>query len=283
VLHSCYKLTTRLSSHLHSPAVSAFRLYDDWNQGIARTRSSAFSSDRFRPFSCKRYLLSSSCEQKRTLLFDEYLDEQLLLALPHRQFVFTLPKALRVFLRHGQRLFADLARPTPRLGFGFFRKPLGDLRHLLILLPVPGRMAHHQEHPRAQRGVHRPALLRYALRDASTSGQRQMLLEPLREGSRAPEICRIRTSPVETAEEFQEFIVIEAGAPELTDNLVAFRTEFFSKRRVVTVGIVRKCLRAREARGDAAGREEKDLRMWSPRQFVYECEESGMVLSVENT
>jgi len=33
------------------------------------------------------------------LLFAEYLDERLLFALLHRQFVFTLPKALRVFLR----------------------------------------------------------------------------------------------------------------------------------------------------------------------------------------
>ncbi len=40
----------------------------------------------------------------------EYLDERLLLARPHRQFVFTLPKALRVFLRHDQRLFAMLSR-----------------------------------------------------------------------------------------------------------------------------------------------------------------------------
>ena len=42
-----------------------------------------------------------------TLLFAEYLAEQLLLTLPHRQFVFTLPKALRVFLRYDQRLFGQ--------------------------------------------------------------------------------------------------------------------------------------------------------------------------------
>jgi len=108
VLHLSYRQATRLSSHLHSSAVSALRLCGDWNQGIVRTRCSAFSSDRFRPFSCKSYLLSSSCEQKQTLLLDEYFDEQLLLTLPHRQFVFTLPKALRVFLRQDQRLFADL-------------------------------------------------------------------------------------------------------------------------------------------------------------------------------
>ena len=35
--------------------------------------------------------------QKRTLLFAEYLDEQLLLNLPHRQFHFFIPKALRIF------------------------------------------------------------------------------------------------------------------------------------------------------------------------------------------
>jgi hypothetical protein len=123
---------------------------------------------------------------------------------------------------------------------------------------------------------------RLACSAASSSGQRLMLLEPLRERYCAPEICCIRTSPVETTEEFQEFVVIEAEAPELTDNLVAFRTEFFSKRRVVPAGIVRKHLRGREARGDAAGREEKGLRVWGRRQFVCECEESGMVLPMEN-
>jgi hypothetical protein len=37
-----------------------------------------------------------SCDQKRTILYAEYLAEELLLELPHRQFVFTVPKILRV-------------------------------------------------------------------------------------------------------------------------------------------------------------------------------------------
>jgi hypothetical protein len=41
-----------------------------------------------------------SCAPKRTLL----------LALPHRQFVWTIPKVLRVFLRHDRDLFADIGR-----------------------------------------------------------------------------------------------------------------------------------------------------------------------------
>ena len=43
------------------------------------------------------------------LLFAQYLDEQLLLTLPQRQFVSSIPKALRIFFRHGQRLFAAVS------------------------------------------------------------------------------------------------------------------------------------------------------------------------------
>jgi len=82
----------------------------------------------FRPFSCKGFNLCPSCSQKRTLLFAEYLDEQLLFTLPHRQFVFThwsgrctdLPKALRVFLRHDQRLSATLSRLISSLVAEFY-------------------------------------------------------------------------------------------------------------------------------------------------------------------
>ena len=64
----------------------------------------------FRPLSCRGFHLCPSCSQRRSLLFAEYLDEQLLFALPHRQFVFTLPKALRVFLRYDPRLFGRISR-----------------------------------------------------------------------------------------------------------------------------------------------------------------------------
>jgi hypothetical protein len=40
----------------------------------------------------------------------EYMNERLLLRLPHRQFVFTLPKTLRVFFRHDKRLHGEISR-----------------------------------------------------------------------------------------------------------------------------------------------------------------------------
>ncbi|RLG30585.1 hypothetical protein DRN97_10355 [Methanosarcinales archaeon] len=74
----------------------------DYLQGIARIRCTNpdCGYDYFRLFSCKRFYLCPSCSQKRTLLFAEHLTEEVLLSIPHSQFVFTFPKALRVFFRH---------------------------------------------------------------------------------------------------------------------------------------------------------------------------------------
>lgn len=106
-------------------AASAFRVRGDWSQGIARFRCPSCGFDRFRPFSCKSYLLCPSCAQKRTLLVGEYLSEDLLLTLPHRQFVWTIPKVLRVFLRHDRVLFADLGRLTFDILRRFFCQAAG--------------------------------------------------------------------------------------------------------------------------------------------------------------
>jgi hypothetical protein len=97
-------------------AASAFSLCGDRSQGIARIRYPSCGFDRFRPFSCTSYLHCPSCAQKRTLLVGEYLSEDLLLTLPHRQFVWTIPKVLRVFLRHDRELFADLGLVRPEGG-----------------------------------------------------------------------------------------------------------------------------------------------------------------------
>ena len=84
----------------------------DYMRGVARIRCTNpdCGHDYLRPFSCKGFYLCPSCSQKRTLLFAEHLIEEVLLELPHRQFVFTFPKALRVFFRHDRRLFEDISR-----------------------------------------------------------------------------------------------------------------------------------------------------------------------------
>jgi hypothetical protein len=89
-----------------------FSTCGDYLQGVARIECTnpECGHDSFRQFSCKGFHLCPSCSLKRTLLFAEHLTDEVLLDLPHRQFVFTVSKALRPFFRHDRRLFADVSR-----------------------------------------------------------------------------------------------------------------------------------------------------------------------------
>jgi len=100
--------------------VQRFLACGDYRRGIARIkcRNPDCGLEYFRPFSCSVFhslvgpphRLCPSCSQKRTLLLGEYMNEQLLLRLPHRQFVFTLPGVLRVFFHHDKRLHGEISR-----------------------------------------------------------------------------------------------------------------------------------------------------------------------------
>jgi hypothetical protein len=64
-------------------------------------------------------------ENQRTLLYAEYLAEDLLLDLPHRQFVFTIPKILRPFFKADKRLFGAVSRLIFTLLSDFFSLAAG--------------------------------------------------------------------------------------------------------------------------------------------------------------
>jgi hypothetical protein len=93
-------------------AVEKFILCGDYSRGVARIQCTnpECKFEYFRPFSCKSFYFCPSCSQKRTLLFSEYMHERLLLNLPHRQFVWTVPRILRPYFRHNRRLFSEISR-----------------------------------------------------------------------------------------------------------------------------------------------------------------------------
>ncbi len=92
--------------------VEKFIICGDYSQGVARIQCTNpdCKYEYFRPFSCKGFYFCPSCSQKRTLLFSEYMKDRLLLALPHRQFVWTFPRILRPYFRHNRRLFSEISR-----------------------------------------------------------------------------------------------------------------------------------------------------------------------------
>ncbi|SLM17439.1 transposase [uncultured spirochete] len=98
----------------------------DWTKGVARIRCEDCGHSYFRPFSCKVFHLCPSCDQKRTLLYAEYLAEDLLLDLPHRQFVFTIPKILRPYFKSDKRLFGEVSKLIFSLLSDFFSLAAGQ-------------------------------------------------------------------------------------------------------------------------------------------------------------
>jgi hypothetical protein len=108
-------------------SVERFLDCGDYSKGIARIKctNAECRNEYFRPFSCKMFHLCPSCSQKRTLLFGEYMNERLLLHLPHRQVVFTFPKVLRVFFRHDHDLFGEVSRLAYRIMQDFYSAAAG--------------------------------------------------------------------------------------------------------------------------------------------------------------
>ena len=84
----------------------------DYSKGIARIKCTNHNCDHeyFRPFSCKTWYLCPSCHQKKILLFSEHMANDVLLRLPHRQYVWSIPKALRIYFRNDKSLFADISK-----------------------------------------------------------------------------------------------------------------------------------------------------------------------------
>jgi len=81
----------------------------DYLNGVARIRCTNpdCCHDYFRPFSCKGFYLCPSCSQKRTILMAEHLTEEVLLRLPHRQFVFKTGTVI------AHQTFGDMLRWNP--------------------------------------------------------------------------------------------------------------------------------------------------------------------------
>ena len=76
--------------------------------GFARIRCPDCGEERLLMFSCKTRGFCPSCHAKRREEWSEWMREELLLDVPHRQVVFTVPKMLRLFFRFKRKLLNSL-------------------------------------------------------------------------------------------------------------------------------------------------------------------------------
>lgn len=78
--------------------------------GFARVKCGDCGHEYLLAFSCKRRHFCPSCHQKRVVEFGEWLCEEVLKAVPHRHFVFSIPKILRKYLLYDRKLLSGLSR-----------------------------------------------------------------------------------------------------------------------------------------------------------------------------
>jgi len=83
----------------------------DLHFGFARVKCAECGHEYLLAYSCKRRHFCPSCHQKRVVEFGERLCAEVLKYVPHRQWVFSIPKRLRVyFMFDDRRLFTRLSR-----------------------------------------------------------------------------------------------------------------------------------------------------------------------------
>jgi hypothetical protein len=91
-------------------AVRRFLRCGDPAAGLARIRCPDCGHEMFVAFSCRRRCLCPSCHQKRSLIFGDQVAHEICAPVPHRQYVLTIPKRLRIFFRYDRRLLGGLMR-----------------------------------------------------------------------------------------------------------------------------------------------------------------------------
>jgi hypothetical protein len=90
--------------------------------GFAWIRCRDCRAEHLLMFSCKTRGFCPSCHAKR---LEEWMREMLLLDVPHRQVVFTIPKMLRLFFKFKRRLLGDLCRCAVRALLFYFQAAAG--------------------------------------------------------------------------------------------------------------------------------------------------------------
>ena len=105
--------------------VEKFLECGDLARGFARIRCDHCKEDRLLAFSCKGRWFCPSCHQKKVQLFGALLAESILYLVPHRHFVFGIPKMLRPYFRYDRDLLKDLCRVAHECLIEFLRTSLG--------------------------------------------------------------------------------------------------------------------------------------------------------------
>jgi len=128
-------------------AIERFIECGDPHHGFARIYCDACGHDYLLAFSCKTRYFCPSCHQKRVLLFGEWVEETVLAPVPHRQYVFTLPRLVRHFFAKCREWLGELCRIAERLLSRAYAEALpGGKPALIVFVQTFGDLVNFNPH-----------------------------------------------------------------------------------------------------------------------------------------
>ena len=105
-----------------SEVVRAYLRCGDLKEGFARIRCPKCGHEYLLQFSCKVRCFCPSCQAKRVVIFGHHLQENVFYPVPHRQYVFALPKMLRIYFKHDRSLLTGLCQCAYKSLLAFLRE-----------------------------------------------------------------------------------------------------------------------------------------------------------------
>ncbi|MGB8953030.1 MAG: transposase [Candidatus Aminicenantales bacterium] len=93
--------------------------------GFARIRCPSCGEEHLLMFSCRTRGFCPSCHSKRLEEWGKWMQETLLLDVPHHQVVFTIPRMLRILFKFKRRFLGDLCRCAVRALLFYFQAAAG--------------------------------------------------------------------------------------------------------------------------------------------------------------
>ncbi len=97
----------------------------DLHQGFARIKCPDCHHQLILAYSCRGRWFCPSCHNKKVVQFGHHLKETVLYPVPHRQYVFSIPKILRKFFLYDRKLLGKLSQCAVKSLTKFFKLILG--------------------------------------------------------------------------------------------------------------------------------------------------------------
>lgn len=98
--------------------------YGDLEQGFARVRCPDCHHEYLLAFSCRGRWFCPSCHSKKVIQFGSRLHDNVLFPVPHRQYVFSIPKIVRRYFLYDRKLLGKLSQCAASFLTSFFGSPL---------------------------------------------------------------------------------------------------------------------------------------------------------------